>query len=810
MIEKNPDRRPVTQIEDRTEFSTGAESPLIPMGAITGRPSREDLRGFLEAYHRAGVNNFLIYPRSGLEVEYMGDEWLEICRHIIEYCAEHGMSVWLYDEYNWPSGKCRGKVIRRNPDFASKKLVAFADRNFCGVEDANAPADEYFWTEIDIPLYTDLLDPDAVSCFIETTHEVYYRHFKKYFGSVIKGIFSDEPSYIYASFQPVQGAALELPIYRGLEDDYRNATGRELKRDLEDSARGKDSYILWKTFFTLMGDKFRKVYLSRIRNWCEEHGILSTGHLINETPPRISMFSSGAPIKSLLGFSMPGIDDIWTEMRFEHFPFETFKLAESSIRHPGAGGLAELFAFGPSDLSFTRMRAMIYLCAMHKIDHYVLAVSVLDARGNYEKPGYFNPTSPMQPSFRHMAQFNADAAEAAKIAKKSATRTIAVRYPETGTAMLFDLRHEKPECIPLIEVIRTLASGQWEFDLIEEDASAGQKYDAVFSVFPEKITEEVTKSEFSSLTQILPFLEKHSRRAVEIRDIDGEMPGCLAIKSYDDGTCCVINLSEKRFSRLACKSENFDLDPFGVQILPMKCARFDHVIDLINAEFKCTCENIATHRIFFNADGLAAWAPRWKCSPAFAVRQFGGKVSLAVNGRSVCADRPADLLPQGLRGLYHATDEQEYDGSSPLVLSLTTPSKDQPYLPSVIGLQPPPEPGADGLCGTAAEIVDGALSEYAGDFLLETVADLSGCDGLKFQFRNLAVELFLEEKSLGAKLWAPFIWAIPDALQKPNVKATIRVSTSIGPLFGNYSKYAGGHDPYFMEEYRPGQQRYYI
>ena len=124
------------------------KKPLVPMGAITGKPGREELRANLEAYRKAGFEQFLVYPRSGLEVEYMGPEWLEICRHIIEYCAEHNMDVWLYDEYHWPSGYCRGKVVRENSAFAAKKLVAFVERNFCGPEHSAASAREYFWSTV--------------------------------------------------------------------------------------------------------------------------------------------------------------------------------------------------------------------------------------------------------------------------------------------------------------------------------------------------------------------------------------------------------------------------------------------------------------------------------------------------------------------------------------------------------------------------------------------------------------------------------------------------------------------------------------
>ncbi len=46
-----------------------SECPLIPMGAITGRPSREFIEHKLSQYRRQGITQFLLYPRSGCELE---------------------------------------------------------------------------------------------------------------------------------------------------------------------------------------------------------------------------------------------------------------------------------------------------------------------------------------------------------------------------------------------------------------------------------------------------------------------------------------------------------------------------------------------------------------------------------------------------------------------------------------------------------------------------------------------------------------------------------------------------------------------
>lgn len=58
-------------------------NPLIPMTAITGSPDRKDITDMLCDYREVGIEQFLIYPRSGLDIEYMSDEWFRLCRDCI-------------------------------------------------------------------------------------------------------------------------------------------------------------------------------------------------------------------------------------------------------------------------------------------------------------------------------------------------------------------------------------------------------------------------------------------------------------------------------------------------------------------------------------------------------------------------------------------------------------------------------------------------------------------------------------------------------------------------------------------------------
>ena len=78
-------------------------------------------------------------------------------------------------------------------------------------------------------------------------------------------------------------------------------------------------------------------------------------------------------------FSLPGIDDIYTSFS-SHDEMAILGAAEYASGENGA--MAELFALGPVDMSYAKKRCMLYLAAAFKINHYFLAISHMDMRGN--------------------------------------------------------------------------------------------------------------------------------------------------------------------------------------------------------------------------------------------------------------------------------------------------------------------------------------------------------------------------------------------------------------------------------------------
>ena len=190
-------------------LSASTRSPLVLFGAQSGRPTEADVVRTLEDAKKAGYTEFIVYPRSGLEYEYMGEEWLALVGQYLKHAERLGMGIWLYDEFNWPSGSCRGKVPEGRPEFVNTTCAVYA-------KDEGSFDWRYFRAK---PTSANVFDVAAMNRFRELTHEVYEKRFRRYFGTVIKGIFSDEPGSEHWSAHPDEGFATSFRWYPGLETD---------------------------------------------------------------------------------------------------------------------------------------------------------------------------------------------------------------------------------------------------------------------------------------------------------------------------------------------------------------------------------------------------------------------------------------------------------------------------------------------------------------------------------------------------------------------------------------------------------------
>ena len=736
------------------------ECPLILMWAITGAPSRDFLYERMKNFSARGITQLMIYARSGLAVEYMSEAWLDICEWICEDGTELGFtSIWLYDERNWPSGTCNGEVLRKDPNHAIQAL--------CVSE--VAPGEYDFGIRRGTQMI-DLFNPDAVDSFIELTHGRYEKRLGKYFGTLIKGFFSDETQIARFADLASEGYAKILPWYDGLEADYHQLTGGHLKADIERGLRtGCD---LWQSPCNqLYVKKFRETFFGRISRWCEQRNMLQTGHLMGEHDAGFALKSNGHLLELLSSFSLVGIDDTYAMLDNDQAEYLTYSSGMYAIEKRGNnGGIIELFAVKACDTTLEEMCSRFYFCAAFGLDRYMLAISQIDVRGNVEKNIFFSQFAETQPWFDACRELGECAGQAARWAAKERICEVAVRYPY------------EPQ--PLAELLRNLADTQFNWKLV----MPGEETDApvVLSCVDGRILEERSGTPFFHFGMLYQYILREKVRQAAVYETDGELAHGVFVRAFKDRSVLVINLSGKN-RELVLKTDGRTI-PFSLSrkgfftwepaVLPEKTA--EPVFDLPQNNWEITLDSPNSMRVEFE-DGVCEFTVQDPLADLkLVVRDCGTPVELLLDGQTVDAVNPCGSLVQGFRELYRETAPFAL-APGKHVLSLAQATDDYAFLPVAL------------LMGHFAGSPDRILSGYRNDgaglygyvgriILKQKLVIPAGTGSIQAETLGLVADLAVDGIGLGRCIRSPFVWKNPGKSGLVEVELTLY--TSCARLFG--------------------------
>ena len=282
-----------------TEFS------VLPFWFWNDDLDADELRRQIADFEAHGVYGFIIHPRVGLprSLGWMSDALLEFYDVAIEEAARRGLQVFLYDEGMYPSGSSCGQVAAENPAYQTRCLEA---RALAAGEEPTLQPDESLVAVVsrrsgerlavidrkmdayirglhyidggpaeDEPPAGDLLNPDAVACFIRLVYAKFYQRFGRHFGGVIPAIFTDEPS-------PV-GKPRERGVWPGttgilahvsrlLGYDFTPHLPALWHDDEPDAHRYRADYE------RAISLRMEETWYAQLFDWCTAHGIALTGH----------------------------------------------------------------------------------------------------------------------------------------------------------------------------------------------------------------------------------------------------------------------------------------------------------------------------------------------------------------------------------------------------------------------------------------------------------------------------------------------------------------------------------------------------
>lgn len=731
------------------------------MSAITGKPTAADIQTYMTKLKNCGIEQITLYPRAGCELEYLSEEWFEVIGYFLKTAKERNMFIWLYDEFNWPSGDAGGRVTKI-PEFRLKSITTKGE-NIGQIHTGSTNTGELFGQKF----FPDLLSKQAVDYFIECTHEQYYKRFASYFGSTIKGFYTDEPAVGYCCTET------SVPYYEGMEEDYYQLCKRSFSEDLISGTPAFYGVVM-----EMIAARFHKCFIHTIRTWCEKHHILMTGHLMEDHAPFHATRHSGNLLKNLSAFSLPGIDDIATSFLIAPAHFGAIEYASGTN-----GAMAELFALGPCDMTYAKKRCMLYYAACHKIDHYFLGTSHMDLRGNRLIKDFFNDFMSDQPDFEGISILAEEAKTAAAYAKKDFIPDVFVQYP---TRLCAEHMNEAFDISAFSRLLDRLTYYQLQWKFITEDDNSG---DIPVVKLNDK-TEYCLDSLVTSDTEVLC---KTLADKITVTAKNGTIPEGIFVRAFEDGSLIVINyLGEPNVYRIHGKE--YFIDRHGVFISDRSQALsvLSEKKENICVPFELTYHNENIIRtMYLNEQTDAVLEVVQPVDIHIAVRE---DTQAQIDGIPIHTDTgavPGDF-PDGLKPLYQFSESRSFE---PGIYTVTS-ADDIKFLPSVfVTGNFSAAVHSDKICSLTlcsrknTYHIGEKFTDYGVIEFTASVKVPYGAAALRLVGTTLYTRLAFGSCLSEPKICSPYIFEVKKDLWNKEIDLKIIQYSSIAPIFGDTDYY---------------------
>lgn len=343
-----------------------------PFWAWNCKLEKETLDRQMPVFQEMGMGGFHMHVRTGLDTPYLSDEFMERIRQCVDWAAAHDMRAYLYDEDRWPSGAAAGMVTEEErfraqyllftPELSQQgKLLAVfdvrLDRNGCLAEYAETAETEpcpgrwFAYRCYEAPRgrfnghsYVDTLNPEATRRFLSLTHERYAAVVGEAFGSTVPAIFTDEPQFSRKQQLrfATEKAAVRLSWTESLPKTFAEVYGDDLTAHLPELIwelpEGRVSQLRYQ-YHEHVAERFSVSYADVLGAWCAEHGLLLTGHMMEEPTLESQTSCLGEAMRSYRSFTLPGIDMLCSRREYT-----TAKQCQSAAHQYGREGMmSELY-----------------------------------------------------------------------------------------------------------------------------------------------------------------------------------------------------------------------------------------------------------------------------------------------------------------------------------------------------------------------------------------------------------------------------------------------------------------------------------
>jgi hypothetical protein len=395
---------------------------ILPFWFLNGELDPDEMRYQLGELRDKGMQGVVLHGRFGLELPYVGEDYLDRIALAAEEAERLGLATWIYDEMNWPSGTADKRVLAARPDLAQRYLecisftitgpwfmcltggdsryldfekstpvAAFAigedgavidltaNLSFENVVPWEVPPGTWrlcYMVEKRADYYIDALDPEATAEFIRQGYAPYADRIGAPFAQRIVGFYSDEPAMHY--FLTAADNAV-VPWTKNMFRRFSERHGYDLRRRLPDLFFdvAEDTPRVRHDFYTTLTAFYSEAYYRQLRSWCAEHGVVFTAHLLYEEWLRRVVRVEGNLFSHYREMDVVAVDHLYPVIGTRSSPDQhvAIKVASSAAHHFGSERLiCESFGGIFMDATMQRMKWIADW-------EYVLGVNVLNPHG---------------------------------------------------------------------------------------------------------------------------------------------------------------------------------------------------------------------------------------------------------------------------------------------------------------------------------------------------------------------------------------------------------------------------------------------
>lgn len=266
--------------------------------------------------------------KTTLSPDYLTAEYFEIYAAVAAEAEKLGLKIWFYDEGGWPSGSACGKVVKKYPHLACKRLVPcqkavkkgdmvnedalasflYVNGVVVGVKNGDITAQDGLLFTVSVskptgssePQYPDLLNNEAVQAFIDIGCAPYMPYIGKFAQNTIPMLFTDETR------------AANPPWSENFAEFFLQEKGYDIIEHLnelfENGEAGAQTRIDYFDFWT---KRFAKSFFAAMREWCNQNGMAFGGHLGgDDSLDCLKRHGYGHPLRMYREMDVPGIDTI--------------------------------------------------------------------------------------------------------------------------------------------------------------------------------------------------------------------------------------------------------------------------------------------------------------------------------------------------------------------------------------------------------------------------------------------------------------------------------------------------------------------